>query len=140
MAFRKILKMTEKKRIDWLDAAKGVGILMIMFGHNWLDARCYFLFYPVAILCSLALICLLRQTRCLHWLLFIGANSLVYYGLHRLVIEFLFVVWGKCEVSYDGVSFLSLIISVINVIITCTILTPIVLFINKRCPWLLGKF
>ena len=33
------------KRIDWVDAAKGVGILMVMFGHNWLDARyCFYLY------------------------------------------------------------------------------------------------
>ena len=29
-------------RIEWVDAAKGIGILMVMFGHNWLDWKyCY---------------------------------------------------------------------------------------------------
>lgn len=143
-------KKHNKVKLSWHSIAFIFIVSLILSAINYLgwgmvDIRGnkygnYFLFYPVAILCSLALICLLRQIRCPHWLLFIGANSLVYYGLHRFVIELLFVVWGKCEVSYDGVSFLSLIIAVINVIITCTILTPIVLFINKRSPWLLGKF
>ena len=30
-------------RIEWLDAAKGIGILMVMFGHNWLEWKyCYY--------------------------------------------------------------------------------------------------
>ena len=32
-------------RIEWVDAAKGIGILMVMFGHNWL----LFLFISYAI-------------------------------------------------------------------------------------------
>lgn len=32
-----------KTRIEWVDAAKCIGILMVMFGHNWLDWRyCYY--------------------------------------------------------------------------------------------------
>lgn len=32
-----------KTRIEWVDAAKGIGILMVMFGHNWLDWKyCYY--------------------------------------------------------------------------------------------------
>lgn len=26
-------------RIDWIDAAKGIGILLVMFGHCWLSAE-----------------------------------------------------------------------------------------------------
>ncbi len=32
-------------RIEWVDAAKGIGILMVMFGHNWLDWKYCYYFY-----------------------------------------------------------------------------------------------
>ena len=32
-------------RIEWVDAAKGIGILMVMFGHHWLDWKYCYYFY-----------------------------------------------------------------------------------------------
>lgn len=34
-----------KTRIEWVDAAKGIGIFMVMFGHNWLDWKYCYYFY-----------------------------------------------------------------------------------------------
>ena len=30
------------KRIKWIDTAKGIGILMVMLGHNYLDWKFVF--------------------------------------------------------------------------------------------------
>ena len=33
------------KRIEWVDTAKGIGIILVMFGHNYLDWKFVFWFY-----------------------------------------------------------------------------------------------
>ena len=39
------------KRIEWIDTAKGIGILMVMLGHNYLDWKFVFWCYS----CHMAL-------------------------------------------------------------------------------------
>lgn len=73
------------------------------------------------------------------WLILIGKNSLLLYGFHRIIIEILFIFWNKF-VLYDGTSLISVIIAIINVVLSCVIILILGSFINKRCPWLLGKF
>lgn len=34
-----------RERILWIDAAKAIGILMVVFGHNWLDEKFCYYFY-----------------------------------------------------------------------------------------------
>ena len=98
------------------------------------------LFYVAAISATYAVVLLLKLVRISRLLLFLGVNSLLYYGLHRMVIEILFVVWGKLGVVYDKVSLYSVAIASLNVVLTVVILCPVVIFIKKRCPWVIGKF
>ena len=98
------------------------------------------LFYVAAVSATYAVVLLLKSIKIPRLLLFIGVNSLLYYGLHRMVIEMLFVVWGKLGLVYDKVSLMSFCIALLNVALTVAILFPVVKFINKRCPWVIGKF
>lgn len=41
---RRECKPIQSKRIAWIDAAKGTGILLVMFGHNWLSEDFVFWF------------------------------------------------------------------------------------------------
>ena len=98
------------------------------------------LFYVAAVSATYAVVLLLKNIKIPRLLLFLGANSLLYYGLHRMVIELLFVVWGKLGLVYDKLSLMSLCVALLNVALTVAILFPVVKFINKRCPWAIGKF
>lgn len=98
------------------------------------------LFYLGAIAATYSLILLLKRIPSPYVLIFLGVNSLLVYGLHRMVIEICFIIWNKIGVVYDGVSIVSLFIAVCNVVLTCVLLYPFICFINKKCPWLIGKF
>ena len=101
---------------------------------------CLPLFYLGAISATYATVLLLKQISIPRMLIFLGVNSLLLYGLHRMAIEIFFIVWNKLGIPYDGISCLSLCMAVCNVLLTCVLLYPVVSFINRRCPWILGKF
>lgn len=73
-------------------------------------------------------------------MIYIGMYSLVYYGLHRIVIDIMFAVYAKCGIVYDGESIVGVGLACINVIAVLLLLYPVVEFLNKKSPWLLGKF
>ena len=101
---------------------------------------CLPLLYLAALAGVYAVILLMKSAKAPRWLLFLGVNSLLYYGLHSRIIEQFPVIWGKLGVNVDNTSLLSVVLAVISAVITMLILTPVVNFINKRCPWIIGKF
>jgi len=98
------------------------------------------LFLTGAILLTYALILILKRVRYPNWMLYIGMNTIIFYGLHRFIIEICFVVYGKMGLVFDASSMLWVVFAVLNVIITCTAIYPVSVFINTKCPWLIGKF
>lgn len=69
----------------------------------------------------------------------LGENSLVFYGLHRIVLDNLFVIYGKLGISFQNNQVESLILSIFSVLITVLVLVPVNIFIMKYCPWCIGK-
>lgn len=101
---------------------------------------CYPLFYLGAILGTYSLILILKL--CKQYssaLLFFGANSLIYYGFHKILIEVCFVIIGKCHIPFSTTSLYGVAVAVINVILVSVLLVPVCLFINRRAPWLIGR-
>ncbi len=41
------VKMSNESRIEWVDTAKGIGILFVMFGHCYLDTKYVFWFTSI---------------------------------------------------------------------------------------------
>lgn len=100
----------------------------------------YSLFY-IAVACSLVYyIYLSKKLANSKVLVYFGANSLVIFGLHGLILSF----WknvdfyskfsNKFNVYLDGLSIVML--STVLVVITCI---PFIEFFNRVCPFLLGK-
>lgn len=107
----------------------------------WGNSYGYFpLFYIGALAGTYAVILLLKHLPSSKTLLFLGFNSLVFYGLHRLVLELLFTIISKAGIPYDGATILSVCIAMLCICITVLVLWPIAKFINVRAPWVLGKF
>lgn len=122
--------------------------IVVMVNYiNWGSVNIYFhhygnifLFYFGAVTATYATILLLKQIVIPRLLVILGVQSLLLYGWHRMVIEVCFIIWHRLGNIYDGSSYISLFIVLINIISVCVLILPLGQFINKRCPWLLGKF
>lgn len=104
------------------------------------DYGSYPLFIVGALVSTYFLISVLKRFSLPQWMIYIGMYSLVYYGLHRIVIDIMFAVYAKCGIVYDGESIVGVGLACINVIAVLLLLYPVVEFLNKKSPWLLGKF
>lgn len=68
-------------------------------------------------------------------ILFIGSNSLMYYYLQSVVLRGVLAIYSRLGLQMDHIFELLIITSV-----TCLIIWPIVLFINKYVPVMSGKY
>ncbi len=115
----------------------------VVYGGVDMSARRYGmfpLFLVSALLLTYALILILKRGRYPRWMLDIGMSTIIYYGLHRFIIEICFVVYGKVGIAFDPLSLRWIGLAILNVIITCVAIRPISAFVNNKCPWLIGKF
>lgn len=69
----------------------------------------------------------------------LGKNSLIYYGLHRIIIDLMFVVYGKMGIQIDNTSWSAVGFAIISVCVAIMILTPVNCFVLKYMPCCLGK-
>lgn len=100
----------------------------------------YPLFVSGALAATYFLILVLKKVSLPQWMIYIGVYSIIFYGFHRFIIELIFISYGKLGISFDKDNWSGVILSIFNVLITIAALYPISIFINKKCPWLLGKF
>jgi len=98
------------------------------------------LFLTGAFALTYALILILKRVSYPRRMLYIGMNTIIFYGLHRFVIELCFIAYGKIGIAFDPSSLLWVALAVLNVIITCVAIYPISVAINNKCPWLIGKY
>lgn len=68
-------------------------------------------------------------------ILFIGANSLLYYYLQSVVLRGVFSIY-----SHFGIQMNHIILLVIITSVVCLIIWPVVLFVNKYIPVMSGKY
>lgn len=110
---------------------------------GWVDIfhTGYFpLYFIAAISGAYSIVILLKQTNTPRLLVSLGQQSLLIYGLHRMIIEVMFVLWGKLGVVFDGYSWYSISMAIVNVIVVVAVILPFGKLVNSKCPWLLGKF
>lgn len=69
----------------------------------------------------------------------LGRNSLLFYGLHRIVIDISYTIYYKLGITIIVGKWSSFVYACISVLFAIMILTPINWFIIKYCPWCLGK-
>lgn len=115
----------------------------LYFGHVDMFSNKYG-YYPLyiigAVMCTYFLVLLLKAIRIPQWLISIGIASILLYGLHRIIIDMVFVLYGKAGIHYTGEDITSVIIALANVAIACLLLYPAYLLICRKMPWILGKF
>lgn len=75
----------------------------------------------------------------LHRLAYLGANSIVWYGLHRIIIDATFILYNKLNITIIRGSLLSLILALISVAVATVLLSPVNAILTKYFPVLIGK-
>ena len=68
-------------------------------------------------------------------LIYLGRNSLVYYGLHRVIIDMTFVLYNKLGIEIIR----GRLDTVLYAIISLITLTPVNILINRYCPMIIGR-
>lgn len=101
-------------------------------------------YYPLFIAGALSatwfLFLVLRKVTLPQWLIYIGVYSLIYFGFHRFIIELMFVAYNKVGITVELDTFYGVGLAIINVFVACALIYPLSKFINRRCPWVIGKF
>lgn len=70
----------------------------------------------------------------------LGKNSLIFYGLHRLIIDNLvFVIYPKIGVQMNEESVFPLLVAIASVFIAIIILGIFNYFVTRYIPWCIGK-
>ena len=69
----------------------------------------------------------------------IGKNSLLYFGIHKCVVEIIYVCYGKLDILPEAGSLVQLPLACAAVVITLAVLTPVNWFVLRYMPWCLGK-
>ena len=72
-------------------------------------------------------------------IIYLGKNSMIYYGLHRCVLEMIYVIYYKIGLNLEINSVLALIMAFVAMVITCLLLTPVNEIILRFLPWCIGK-
>lgn len=100
----------------------------------------YPLFIVGAIISTYFLILVLKRVTLPLWMIDIGIYSLIYYGLHRIIIELMFAFYAKIGIIFDGGTLTGVGLACVNVLVAFLFLYPVVEFINRKTPWIIGKF
>lgn len=98
------------------------------------------MYFVGALLASYAVILFFKRVEAPDWLLYIGEYSLIFFGLHGIITNYLPHIYRQLNIVYDGQSMISLCVAMVAMIFICLTLLPINLLINKKMPWALGKF
>lgn len=69
----------------------------------------------------------------------LGENSILLYGLHRIVIDLSFTLYGKIGIVYADGSPVALVWAVLSVVISIVVLLPFNRIVKKYFPWALGR-
>ena len=75
----------------------------------------------------------------LKYLTYLGVDSIVWYGLHRIIIDATFILYNKLHITIIQGSLLSLLLAIISVTISLTLLIPVNIVLTKYFPFLIGK-
>ena len=122
----------------------GISTLNFVFNGRVDMFMSQFDYYPLFVTGALAgayfLLVFARRITAPQWLTYIGVYSLVYYGLHKFVIDISLLICDGIGVPYNLSSWSGVILALINVVLACILIYPACSFINRRCPWILGKW
>ena len=137
-----------KKTTLWICLAVATALLCVSSFINWSffgktdwysnAYGNYFLFTIGAVSGVLVVIVLSKLYNC-KFLCWLGKNTLAFYGLHRIVLDYLFVLFGKLRITAPNDSVLYLLISVAAVLLAVALLTPVNAVVMRFVPCLLGK-
>ena len=69
----------------------------------------------------------------------IGRDSMLFYGLHRIIIDLSFSLYGKLGIEIVEGSISSVAFALVSVALAIAVLWPINWIIQRICPWVVGR-
>ena len=97
------------------------------------------LFFVISAFTGTVAICILCDKITSKILIYLGRYSIIFYGLHRIIIDATFVIYNKLNIEIVSGTWESLFFAIISVIIAIICIYPVSYFINNYFPWILGK-
>lgn len=99
----------------------------------------YAVYIITAVLATYGLILVLKRYNFPLWFIYIGANSIMFYGLHEILIDTCFTVYCHLGVDYDRGSLQSVLMALGNTAIVFVVIYPVSKLVNRYVPWLIGR-
>lgn len=99
------------------------------------------LFVLSAVSAIIGFVVLFKNTKGCKWINYIGRNSLIYYGLCDLMLIIPeIIIYNIMHLNIKAMGNWSVFVGFVIAAIVCVCIYPISLFINKKMPFVLGKF
>ena len=70
---------------------------------------------------------------------YLGKNSLLFYGLHRIIIDLTIAVYHKIGFDIGANGITQICFAILSVVVTIIVLIPCNWWVKKYIPWALGK-
>lgn len=96
------------------------------------------LFAVAAVVGTLTSVLISKKLK-LRILTYIGENSIVWYGLHRVVIDATFIIYNKLGIVIERGSLLSVVLATVSTALAVLLLVPVNVILTRYFPFLIGK-
>lgn len=115
-----------------------IGLMNTKINMYWGRYGNHFMFYIAAISGLLTVIIISKKIDCSKILEFVGQNTFIYLGIHQYVI---FSVLNRVisKVFSNSNDLTLIFIAFFYVIFTLIVLYPVIKFLNRYCPFIIGK-
>ena len=104
--------------------------------HNQFGNPLLFIISAVA---GIIFIVRLSELFSIQFIFWLGANTLCFYGFHRLIIDYSFGLYNKLGIIAPKGSAAEFALALTRVALSIVLLTPVCLLLLKYDPWCLGK-
>ena len=97
------------------------------------------LLFIISAIAGIIFVVRLSEQLSVKYLSWLGANTLCFYGFHRLVIDYSFGLYNKLGIIAPIGSAAEFALALTRVALSIVLLTPVCLLLKKYIPWCLGK-
>lgn len=111
---------------------RGIDMYDCRFGN-------YLYFYIAAIAAIYVIFQIFKKLPNSKFLSFFGKNTMLIYCSHRIILNGIFQVFDKMNFLAQDEPTILYLRSAIAIVLVCMICIPLIFFVNKYCPFIIGK-
>ena len=99
----------------------------------------YLYFYIAAVSAIYVIFQLFKKLPNSKFLSFLGKNTMLIYCTHRIILNVIFQIFDKIKFLAPVEPSIIYLRSAIAIVLVCLISVPFIFFVNKYCPFIIGK-